>query len=91
LYLLIKLLINIERTVDLCVITKKEYTCVHRNFESYELQGILMLACANALHNVGVAFSGAMGGACWEVTAYTLLLFLPETVLHKAVGVLSYV
>jgi len=35
LYLLIKLLINIERTVDLCVITKKEYTCVHRNFESH--------------------------------------------------------
>ena len=28
LYLLIKLLINIERTVDLCVITKKEiHTC----------------------------------------------------------------
>jgi len=35
LYLLIKLLINIERTVDLCVITKKKlYTCVHRNCES---------------------------------------------------------
>jgi len=31
LYLLIKLLINIERTVDLCVITKKE---IHRNCES---------------------------------------------------------
>jgi len=32
LYLLIKALINIERTVDLCVITKKKkYTCVHRN------------------------------------------------------------
>jgi len=33
-YLLIKLLINIERTVDLRVITKKKYTCVHRNCES---------------------------------------------------------
>lgn len=58
------------------------------NFKAY-----LCFACANALHNMcmGVAFSGAMGGACWEVMAYTLLLFLPETVLHKAVGVLSYV
>jgi len=35
LHLLIKLLINIERTVDLCVITKKKkYTCIHRNCES---------------------------------------------------------
>jgi len=34
LYLLIKLLINIERTVDLCAITKKKYTCVYRNCES---------------------------------------------------------
>ena len=33
LYLLIKSLINIERIVDLCVITKK-YSCVHRNCES---------------------------------------------------------
>ena len=33
LYSLIKLLINIERTVDLCVIKKKKYTCVHRNYE----------------------------------------------------------
>ena len=33
LYLLITLLINIERTVDLCVITK-EHTCMHRNCES---------------------------------------------------------
>ena len=33
LYLLNKLLINTERTVDLCVITKK-YTCIHRNCES---------------------------------------------------------
>jgi len=29
-----KSLINIERTVDLRVITKKKYTCVHRNCES---------------------------------------------------------
>jgi len=36
LYLLIKLLINIERTVDLamCGSQKKKYTCVHRNRES---------------------------------------------------------
>ena len=34
LYLLIKSLINIGRTVDLCVITKKKYTRVHRNCES---------------------------------------------------------
>ena len=36
LYLLIKALINIERTVDLCVITKKNQkeTHVHRNCES---------------------------------------------------------
>ena len=34
LYLLIKTMINIERTVDLCVITKKNYTCLHRNCES---------------------------------------------------------
>jgi len=40
LYLLIKALVNIERTVDLCVIdiTKKEIhitvTCIHRNCES---------------------------------------------------------
>ena len=34
LYLLIKLLINIERTVDLHVITKNKYTCVHKNCES---------------------------------------------------------
>ena len=34
LYLLIKTMINIERTVDLCVITKKKYTCVHRDCES---------------------------------------------------------
>jgi len=35
LYLLIKLLINIEKTVDLCAITKKEKnTHVHRNCES---------------------------------------------------------
>jgi len=27
-------MINIERTVDLCVITKKKYTCLHRNCES---------------------------------------------------------
>jgi len=34
-YLMIKALINIERTVDLCVITKrKKYTRVHRNRES---------------------------------------------------------
>jgi len=33
LYLLIKSLINIERTVDRCVITKK-ITCIHRNCES---------------------------------------------------------
>ena len=32
--MVIKSLINIERTVDLCVITKKKYTCVHRNCES---------------------------------------------------------
>ena len=33
-YLLIKLVIDIERTVDLCVITKKKYTRIHRNCES---------------------------------------------------------
>ena len=35
LYLMIKALINIERTVNLCVITKrKKYTRVHGNWES---------------------------------------------------------
>ena len=35
LYLMITALINIERTVDLCVITKRKiYTRVHRNWES---------------------------------------------------------
>ena len=35
LYLMINALINIERTVNLCVITKrKKYTLVHRNWES---------------------------------------------------------
>jgi len=35
LYLLIKALVNIERTVDLCVIIKKNtHTHVHRNCES---------------------------------------------------------
>ena len=34
LYLLIKAPINIERTVDLCVITKKKYTCTQELFKS---------------------------------------------------------
>jgi len=48
LYLLIKLLINIERTVDLCVITQKKYTCVHRNCESG-----LAIIYKHAAHRLG--------------------------------------
>jgi len=48
LYLLIKLLISIERTVDLCVITKKKYTCVHRNSESGLAIIYKLAACTQA-------------------------------------------
>ena len=56
LYLLIKSLINIGRTVDLCVITKKEkYTRVHKNCES----GLDIQACCT---QAGPAQAAGHGG-----------------------------
>jgi len=51
LYLLIKLLINIERTVDLCVITKKE---IHMLTQELRVRpGYNIQACCTPAHAAG--------------------------------------